>query len=211
MEDHTSIIDIWHSNNEIDWKNALERYWTYVRKDNYKLEKKLNNISITSANDIEDWYLFLLNEYFRWKYTAPNRYASTTINFKKAYKDNNKPLDKIIERIFSFDKNNIHEGLKIASSIHGLGTAGASGLLAIIFPSHFATVDQFAVRALRQIKGLPEIDKLKNIAPENLRIKNGVILIEIMREKAKQLNVKFKSNLWNPRKVDMVLWGSRDD
>ena len=37
-----------------------------------------------------------------------------------------------------------------------------------MYPQKFATVDQFVVRALSQIDGLPEADAVKEMIPENL-------------------------------------------
>jgi hypothetical protein len=37
-------------------------------------------------------------------------------------------------------------------------------------------------------------------------ISDGVKLIEIMREKARELNIRFSTRLWTPRRIDMVLW-----
>jgi hypothetical protein len=62
--------------------------------------------------------------------------------------------------LFSFDRNNIQTRLSIVTDIHGLGIAGASGLLAVLFPSHFGTVDQFLVKALLKILYLPVHDTI---------------------------------------------------
>jgi hypothetical protein len=106
----------------------------------------------------------------------------------------------------SFNKNDIKERLKIAVEIKGLGTTGASGLLSILFPECFGTVDQFAVNALRKIEDLPERDVLSKMKPESLNLNDGVVLIQIMRDKAAQLNKKFKADTWTARKIDKVLW-----
>ncbi|MFW6027899.1 MAG: hypothetical protein ACOC91_03740, partial [bacterium] len=88
----------------------------------------------------------------------------------------------------------------------GLGTAGASGLLALMYPRKFGTVDQFAVKALRQVNGLPEAAALARMTPESLSIRDGVLIIGILRRKAADNNRMFKSNAWTPRKLDKVLW-----
>jgi hypothetical protein len=87
-----------------------------------------------------------------------------------------------------------------------LGTAGASGLLAVLFPSQFGTVDQFAVKALAKIPELPERDLIGAMNPESLKLNDGTILIRIMRRKAVELNRVSSLVKWTPRKVDMVLW-----
>ena len=97
-------------------------------------------------------------------------------------------------------------GLKTASAIHGLGTAGASGLIALMYPQKFGTVDQFAVKALWQVEGLPEAEALVRMNPDSLTISDGVLIIGVLRRKAGDLNRTFKSAIWTPRKLDMVLW-----
>ena len=42
--------------------------------------------------------------------------------------------------------------------------------------------------------------------PEGLKIKDGIILVNIMKEKAAELNAKFNTDFWTPRKIDMILW-----
>ena len=159
--------------------------------------------------DPDSWYRFLLEKYFRWKYTAPNRYASTT-KILRTYASNNEllVLHAIKERLFARDKNNIEQCLAVACSIRGLGTAGASGLLAILFPAYFGTVDQFAVKALLKIPDLPESQQVAAMRPEYLTQDEGTLLIRIMKRKAAELNRSFSTNFWTPRKVDMILWCS---
>ena len=109
--------------------------------------------------------------------------------------------------MFALDKAGTKDCLNTAASIPGLRTAGGSGLLAILFPQHFGTVDQFAVKALRQIPGLPEKASLASIKhPDAMKLSEGVVLIEILRRKAAHLNESLSSELWTPRKIDMILW-----
>jgi hypothetical protein len=103
----------------------------------------------------------------------------------------------------------VKAGLQAAMQIGGLGTAGASGLLSLLFPALYGTVDQFVVKALLQIPDLEERDELLSMNPEGLTVTQGVILIEIMKRKAQQLNELFGTQEWTPRKVDMVLWAVR--
>ena len=71
------ISNLWNSNSLQDWNSALENYWNYVRPENLELEKELDNLKINQINILNqiEWYNFLHDRYFRWKYTAPNRYA----------------------------------------------------------------------------------------------------------------------------------------
>jgi hypothetical protein len=157
--------------------------------------------------DEQGWYDFLRDKYFRWKYTAPNRYATTTRSLKQYVDEGNlQELYRIKESLLTFDHRDIEQGLTIANKIRGLGTAGASGLLSLMYPQTFATVDQFAVKALCQIDNLPQASVLKRIKPMGLTIKDGVLLIQIMEDKAAENNQTFQSNAWTPRKVDKILW-----
>jgi hypothetical protein len=207
-----TINNLWESNNEDDWKVALENYWSFVRPENIELERELNDLKLEKITSLDPigWYDFLHDKYFRWKYTAPNRYASTTLALKR-YKDSNQ-LDSLFDikkRLLSINISDISIGLLIAKEIHGLGIAGASGLLSLMYSNNFATVDQFAVKALCQIPGLSEISDLKKMKPDNLTLRNGIILINIMQRKAKENNKIFGTDFWTPRKIDMILWASR--
>jgi hypothetical protein len=104
------------------------------------------------------------------------------------------------------DTDDIRSGLEAASAIRGLGTAGASGLLALMYPQKFGTVDQFVVKALRQVNGLPEAAALARMKPEDLTIRDGVLIVDVLRRKAADNNRVFKSANWTPRKLDKVLW-----
>ena len=204
-----NIQKVWNSREPNIWEQGLKDYWKYIKPSLVPLEREIQQLNPESVRvmDAEQWYTFLLEKYFRWKYTAPNRYASTT----KALKEYNTPmllpyLHKIKDRLFAADREDIKQCLMIACGIGGLGTAGASGLLSVLFPEHFGTVDQFAVKALRQIPDLPEKAQLLTMNPESLKPAEGVILVQIMRRKAAELNRLFGSNAWTPRKIDMVLW-----
>lgn len=203
------VSQMWNGADQETWQKALDRYWTFVKSDNLALEKEMDQLNAETVMkmDPDSWYRFLLEKYFRWKYTAPNRYASTT-KLLRTYASNNElsVLHAIKGRLFARDKNNIEQCMAIACSIRGLGTAGASGLLAVLFPAYFGTVDQFAVKALLRIPELPERQQIAAMHPESLQLHEGALLIRIMRRKAEELNRAFSTNLWTPRKIDMILW-----
>jgi hypothetical protein len=115
-----------------------------VLPQNLDLERSLDALDVERIRqlDARGWYDFLSAEYFRWKYTAPNRYVTTTRRLKR-YVDNARlnDLDQIRRRLLTLDTDDIRSGLKVASAIHGLGTAGASSLLALMYPQQFGTVD----------------------------------------------------------------------
>ena len=204
-----SISELWTTSDAALWDSAIDRYWDLLLPGNVQLERDLENLQPArlKAMNAQQWYDFLLTEYFKWKYTAPNRYATTTMHLNRYVTNGHlSQLFEIKERLLSFDTTDITCGLKIASEIRGLGTAGASGLLALLYPQTFATVDQFVVKALRGVPGLPDAPKLLCMNAEALTHRDGEILIRIMTHKARANNERFGVSDWTPRKVDKVLW-----
>ncbi|SDH06424.1 hypothetical protein [Nitrosomonas sp. Nm132] len=204
-----NIADLWRSSESEAWERSLERYWQFVQPRNVELERALDALDVNRLCSLtpQGWYNFLHDEYFRWKYTAPNRYATTTIQLRK-YLDGGEinELESLRQQLLSLDRNDIRRGITTAKKIRGLGTAGASGLLSLMYPEHFATVDQFVVKALRLVPGLPEAAVLARMNPENLSISDGVLLVGILTRKANENNQSFGTSAWTPRRIDMVLW-----
>lgn len=204
-----SVSELWHSCDAQAWSDALERYWDYVKSANVALERELEQLDLASLRglDSQGWFDFLLYKYFRWKYTTPNRYATTTKNLRR-YADGGR-LDELLrikQCLLKLDTSDVRHGLSVACEIKGLGTAGASGLLALMYPQSFATVDQFVVKALRSVRNLPEADIVEKMNEQNLSIEDGVILIDIMQRKAAENNRMFGTTDWTPRMIDKVLW-----
>ncbi len=112
----------------------------------------------------------------------------------------------IHKQLFSFNHKDIGMGLGFAKQILGLGTSGASGLLAVLFPHEFGTVDQFVVKALCEVDGLREHVQIECIDPESIKVKDGILIISILRRKALELNKSFGTSVWTPRMIDKVLW-----
>lgn len=209
----TGIADLWGCEDETKWKAAWQKYWSRVKPRNLALEKELNYLNVKIPSDIDDWYSFLRYKYIPCKYTRPGFCKRIQVYFDREYGLAEQGIEKlrgIIDNLFTFDLKDIKEGLRRASRIKGLGVAGASGLLSLLFPEHFGTVDQFVAKALRCVRTLPEADILQRMNPECLTVSDGVILVRIMRQKAQELNCLFSSAFWTPRKVDMILWATRD-
>jgi hypothetical protein len=200
---------LWNYGNEKEWENAISHYWDILRHENISIEKEFDNLdsSLIEKMSVEEFYDFLYNKYFVWKFTAKNRLTTTRMQLEK-YRSEHAlvELEQIHHELFSFDKSEVRHGLNIASQIKGLGIAGASGLLSILFPKHFGTVDQFVVKSLCRIENLKENDVLMKMKPDSLRSQDGVILEKILIDKSQELNNKFGTDKWTPRMIDKVLW-----
>lgn len=209
-----SLKQLWGTHDQDSWKAALEQYWTggLIRPSSMALERDMDRLDLHSLRGLSppEWYEFLHDRYFRWKYTASNRYATTTKSLRTYLAEGRlAELDKIRRDLFVFNRLDIEAGLQIACRIRGLGVAGASGLLALMFPAYFGTVDQFVVKSLLAVPGLAERRTIGAMKPQGLTTKDGVALIQIMRAKTHQLNELFSTKYWTPRRIDMVLWANR--
>ncbi len=203
-----SIAELWNSADAHAWERALARYWDFVKPANLGLEQAMEalDLNLIRGMDALGWYHFLLDEYFRWKYTAPNRYATTTRQLRRyAETGTLDALYGIKECLLTIDRTNVSGALSVADEIRGLGTAGASGLLSLLYPETFATVDQFAVKALCGIPDLPERAAIAQMNPEDLTTKDAVLLIGIMQRKAAE-NTRLFGTTWTPRRIDKILW-----
>lgn len=214
------ITELWASLNQRDWDAALKCYWENPSvKRNLKIEEYMDKLNLDSIRNLDrhEWYEFL-KKYFRWKFTDP-RFLPTRLN--DLAKNSLETLLSIKEKLFAFDPSDIRKGLEITTSkkgIKGLGPAGASGLLAVLFPKWFGTADTFVVKALCKIESLPErreVLAMIRLDPKNkeyvqLNEKDAGLLINIMRKKAIGLNALFGPVGWTPRMVDMILWAARD-
>lgn len=213
-----NIKELWISEEELYWRSAKNEYWNLIKPSNLDLELKIEKLDSNKIKEmsLEEFYEFLLSDYFKWKYTDSRWLNKNREHFSKyVIEEKLDELEEIQNDLFSFDLNNVERGLKIAMKIKGLGVAGASGLLSVLFPDYFGTVDQFVVKALLNIDYLPEIhsiikmnEKINN--NRSLNINDGVILINIMKNKATELNNKFNSVEWNPRSIDKILWTTRN-
>lgn len=211
------IIKLWNEGSASDWDEALAAYYeTPSVKRNLELEKSMDSIDSEKIREmsVQDFYRFLYDEYFVWKFTAKNILAFSRKKLERYETEGMPQLEKIqkgIFRAFDEDPEDTEELLCKASRINGLGTAGASGLLAVLFPEYYGTVDQFLVYSLCKLENLPEHAMLERIKPKDLSIKDGIVLENILRKKAKELNEKFATQEWTPKKVDMILWTYREE
>ena len=206
------INTLWHNGSKAMWEAALAAYWDHFNETQYKLEKQMESIDASDVGSLSvyEFYDFLYQLYFPWKFTNKLFLSRNRSHLEKYLLDNNiEYLSAIQTHLFSLNFEDIRECLTVAGRIRGLGTAGSSGLLAILFPAYFGTVDQFVVYSLLKVEGMAEHDIVSRMNPQALTLNNGVTLTKIMRNKANELNNRFHTDFWTPRRIDMVLWSAR--
>lgn len=205
--DTTALTRFWYHGTEDEWLSMLDQYDSLVT--DVELEERLARLDWREVKGMsaEKFYDFLYDQYYVWKYDAPNR-LSTVRGYLKKQQENGSldELERIKNELFAADRDDCLTMLKIAEQIRGMGTAGASGLLAFLFPDQFGVLDQYIVIALRKVERLPQHDALQKMPAMGMRTNDGVLLEEILRSKAAELNRKYSTGFWTPRKLDMVLW-----
>jgi len=207
-----SIRRLWEVGDEGSWESGLEEYWRRIPRARRPLEERLDRLkrAEVEAFDPDEWFDFLHDEYFPWKYTAGNRLATCRGHLTRFVdKQGGSALFSLRDRLLLVDPEELARSLWIAMRIPGLGAAGASGLLSLMYPLHYGTLDQFLVRALREVD-IPEAKEIGEMTPESLDGLAGVVLLRILRRKASELSERFGKQ-WTPRMIDMVLWGVRLD
>lgn len=203
-----NISEIWESDNEETWNLALKNASEETGRDDF-IETKLSKLNVDYIKNlsIEDFYKFLFEDYYLWKYTQKNRLSTTRTNLEKYIAENKlDELKEIQKELFNFDLNNTMLGLNIATRIRGLGVPGGSGLLALLFPSYFGTVDEQATKALLATQEYKDDPILTKINLQGITISDGVYLNQIYKKKSFELNKKFGSYSWVPRNIDVILW-----
>jgi hypothetical protein len=213
-----TISELWHNGTEADWKEVIAYYWQRVRGNPKRagIEEKLSPsmeephtskiLERIEQYDGKAWFDFLHNDYFLWIFKNKMRIASCRKHLLRYVHENK--LDELLQirdKLLKIDRREILQSLCLVKEIHGMGTVGAAGLLSLMYPDDFGAVDQFVVRALQKVAGIPEHDKLMKIKPTSINRKNAVLLIEIYRAKAAENNRTFKSGYWTPRAIDQVL------
>ncbi|SCW59105.1 hypothetical protein SAMN02910456_02033 [Ruminococcaceae bacterium YRB3002] len=203
------IQGLWNGNDENLWRSLEnEGYMDQVGQDRTILEDRINNLNKSEVlGGTPDVFYKFLREYFEWKYTQANLRATTLRRLENMNSTEKRivlgcfrALDEVLsDETESY--NYIRDSLTIAMMIPGLGVAGASGLLSVLFPDKFGTVDQFVVNNLKEIGVDTQV-----VHPENLSVDDAIRLERIMIDKARELNSVFTQKDWTPRKIDKVLW-----
>ena len=202
-----NIKEVWNSSENEVWKRALSEASKDTGRDDL-IETKMSKLNVEYLKKIEtrEFYNFLYNDYFLWKHIDKRWLENVRKLFKKKYDHNLEELAQIQKDIFEFDLDNINLGLRRATQIYGVGISGASGLLSLLYPSYFGTVDVRVVEALRTTDEYKDDLELKEMNGENIKIGEATYLINIFRKKAGELNKLFDQYCWTPRDIDVILW-----
>lgn len=208
------IKTLWENGGLEDWEDAVSKYYNAVKPNNIEVEQKLNAMTADEFKQMsgQEFYRFLVGDYSSWKYTDNRRKATVRHNIEDFHqKFTDDEFKKILDAAFLIDKGDIFLHFANMTRITGIGTAGASGVLSLIFPKYFGTVDRFLVENLKKIYDGQSYygKKLQSMNPDSFTIYDAITLTQILRKKAEELNKKFKTDKFTPRKIDMALWAVR--
>jgi hypothetical protein len=199
----TSVIlvaDLWRSNGAHDWHDALAHYWDLVKDRELKQRLDALDLDRLRRMDASGWYKFLRDEYAPTsRYGWITRSLSSFVNAAGV-----EALDRCRKRLIALDPGDIATALKAALTIPGFGIVGAAGLLSLMYPSAFGPVDEFVVKALQEVEDLPEAAAMPRMSGRPLIVRDGVILIGILRRKATELSREL-GEAWTPRMVGKAL------
>ena len=211
--DEADVARLWDSRDPRAWEDALKCYWDRVRRSgNLKLEQELDSpglIDRIRAMNEREWYEFLRDEYFPWKFQHCQYDPAKHLRSRET-KSGLKQLHTIKQWLLNTPAEPIERAFDPRRKIPGLAVPGMSGLLSLMFPKAFAAVDQFVVASLQRIPTLPEAFLIAGMNSSQLSVRDAVILIRVMRQEAAELNQWFRTDAWTPRRIDMVLWASRE-
>lgn len=204
-----SANELWVTGDEAAWDAACNSAWSLVKKASLEAVRKMELLTPAEIEGMtaEGWYSFLRDRYFPWKYRTPIRLASSRASLgRQVAQEGVAALDAIRREILDGPGKGLAARLKVPTRIGGVGPSGASGILALLYPTDFGTVDQVVVTALRAVANLPEREVLLAMRPQELSLSDAVLLIMLLRRKAAELNGRFGGARWTPRRVDLALW-----
>ena len=204
--DYKYLKAVWDQPVERKWEDLQACYWEVESvKKHMCLEQELNNSKHVEQLIKNDFKSFILNKYIPWKYTDCRwtlRYEEKLKSWKGADKFAEDILDyeERLKHTNNYEERILQEGIELRNELYGIGVAGITGLLSLLIPEVFGTVDKYVAKSMMAL-GLIEV---KN--PSNIKIKEAKDMEMIMIKKAKELNYRFNVDIWTPRKVDMILW-----
>ena len=198
----------WDSIIETEWDHALSLYNTYLADD--EKASRDARVSIMNAYAISclskaEFYDYLHDVFFVWKYTAKNRLATTIKSFEQMKLDD---LEKARSELINPSLSDTAL-LDAALKIRGLGSAGATALLSTLYPSRFATIDQFVIINLQHASSLALNKIIHSINPQSINKKQALYVLALIQQKARDLNALFGKMSWTPRAIDKAVWADR--
>jgi len=210
-----SIQDVWTSQENSVWCAQIDAYWKHVEAQGKKaLEEEMSNLSSQIVRDYGDqgWRDFLAMKYISWKHQPGPFWRSIQTKFLARYapEEQQALLGTIKRRVFACDPEKTRELLEAVDEIYQFGVPSASGLLSLLFPSYFGTVDRFAIQFLQRIEELKDNTKIQRIKPKNISLDDAVQAISIMRVQAAKNNHLFRTDYWTARRIDMILYATRE-
>jgi hypothetical protein len=209
-EGRLSLIQLWDSRDPRAWDHyESEIYDAVIKPENREIERELekpglrSRIGRMSAMEFHD---FLRDDYYTWRFPSKAQRIGAVDALDKYVRDGALDLlEKIRLRLVNRDYASKGGAIQMLmgkrGGIKGLSLAGASGLLALVYPEEFGTVDATVAKALKEI-GAPDVMKVN---PKDISVEEAEIMIEIMRFKALELNRAFDAYKWTPRRVARVL------
>ncbi len=220
-----SSDDLWESQEPGMWDRCLKAYWD-VRsvRNNLAIEQEMDVVAKYRQTlfdaDAPAWYRFLYDKYRPWKLKSQAMYFTDIQDkFQNRYDDAQGELDAVKGKLLRADKTDITRCLQIVTLIEGFRIPTGSGLLAVLFPESFGTVDKLILRAFLAIPSVNSQYRLdawihnddeyfsKGSKSDSRRYELASILIGLFMEKATENNKRlFGTSLWTPRKVEMALW-----
>ena len=206
---------LWTSNDQDNWKDVENAYWdskTVKRCESLYRELDAVDSNVIKNYTAEEFYNFLHDKYYVWKFTD-KRILPNCQHYLSRHKDDFSDFSKRQKAIFNFDLNDINAGIKCFTDsktrIGGMAVSAGSGLLSLLFPEYFGTVDLFVVLFLQKVDGIS--DRVMQIKePRNLKPAEAALLIQLMRDKANKLNEANATTYWTPRRIDKCLWSFRE-
>lgn len=207
------INSLWESQDENNWIDVLDRYWANLTVSKSRdTEQFMHKVKLEYIQrlDVQEWYDFL-NKYFRWKF-MDNHLHERLMDLDKSSFEH---LFCVKRRPLAIDELDLADSrrcLNLVKSprIRVLDYPGASGLLALIFEEWYGAVDRCVLESLCKVEALPEKPRIGEVRAwvkiqKDWRESDEVLLIEIMRRRAVQLNAWFGTRRWTPQKIAMIL------
>ena len=220
----TALVSLWRSNEVSAWRDALAKYWNHrpVRR-NIDVERHMDRLTpedrdviLASGAALVD---FLEHWYYSWKFfsIAPYDIPKHQAKVRAEYATNPAKYDAIARSLGSLNPDNVEQCLTYVASrsIPGLQISAGSGVLAVLYPTWFGTVDQHTLRALQTLDGdgaewlrrhIPGPETFFPANNNDLGRHAAKLMTQLYRQKSQELAQLDEETGWTPRRVEMVCY-----